>query len=197
MAGTTHIATMPWFSGATEALPGHKDGCIHSLTAGKGPARIAGIEILDGAYVLQLDPLYNVTSVTEDGAVYDLYVARDSTKLASAVTNYTKVGSVTAPIRNNAPATSEWIYVSHLLDNSEICFPDEFAADASSTKYLKSAFGRADSAGVRCPWRFGNLGHGGHDGLSSLSGNVTPGYSGWYSRPRLGDSGKKRGEPAA
>ena len=197
VAGTTHIATMPWFSGATEALPGHKDGCIHSLTAGKGPARIAGIEILDGAYVLQLDPLYNVTSVTEDGAAYDIYVARDSARLSTSVANYTKIGSVTVPIRNNAPATSEWIYISRLLNNSEICFPDEWAADASASKYFKSAFYRTNSAGVRCPWRFGSLNLGGFGGLSCLSGNATPGSSNWYGRPRLGDSGKKRGEPAA
>jgi hypothetical protein len=194
-AGVTHISTLPWFSGMTENLPGHKDGCYHSLTAGKGPARIAGIEILDGAYVLQLDPLMNVTSVTENGAVYDLYVARDSTKLSSAVTNYTKVGSVTVPIMNNAPATAEWIYVKELLDNSEVMFPDKFGA--SSTTFLKSAFTRTGSAGVRAPWRFGHLSNGGYAGLAYLGGNNGPGSSSWYSRPRLGDSGKKRGEPAA
>ena len=39
---TTCISTMPWHSGATEALPGHKDGCTFSLTAGKTPLRVAG-----------------------------------------------------------------------------------------------------------------------------------------------------------
>lgn len=187
-AATTYISTVPWFSGATEALPGHKDGCINSLTAGKGPARIAGVEILDGAYVLQLDPLMNVTSVNSDGAVYDLYVQRNSENLASAVTNYTKVGSVTVPICNNAPSSGEWIYVKQLLDNKEVMFPDQFAGDASSTKYLKSAFIRAASAGVRAPWRFGNLNNGGNAGLAYLNGNNSPGNSNWNSRPRIGKS---------
>ena len=193
-AGTTHIATMPWFSGATEALPGHKDGCINSLTAGKGPARIAGVEILDGAYVLQLDPLMNITSVSLDGAVYDLYVQRNSENLASAVTNYTKVGSVTVPIMNNNPTSGEWIYIKQLLDNPEVMFPDEFGG--SSTTYLKSAFYRSGSVGVRAPWRFGSLSNGGYAGLACLYGGSSPSDSNWYSRPRLGDSGKKRGELA-
>ena len=195
-AGTTHISSWPWHSGATEALPGRKDGNINSLTAGKGPARIAGIEIMDGAYVLQLDPLMNVTSVTSDGAVYDLYVQRNSENLASAVTNYTKVGSVTVPIRNNNPSSGEWIYVSRFLANGEVLFPDGFKTDASSSKYYKSAFYRAVSAGVRAPWRFGLLGDGGGAGLAYLFGSIGPGNSDWFGRPRLGDSGKKRGELA-
>ena len=196
-AGTTHIATWPWHSGATEALPGRKDGNIHSLTAGKGPARIAGIEIMDGAYVLQLDPLMNVTEVTSDGAVYDLYVQRNSENLTSAVTGYTKVGSVTVPIRNGNPSSGEWIYVSRFLENSEVMFPDGFKTDASASKYYKSAFYRTGSAGVRAPWRFGCLSNGGSAGLACLDGYDSPGDSGWFGRPRLGDSGKKRGELAS
>ena len=51
---TTCISTMPWHSGATEALPGHKDGCTFSLTAGKTPLRVAGVEVLDGSYTIGL-----------------------------------------------------------------------------------------------------------------------------------------------
>ena len=193
VAGTTHISTMPWHSGATEMLPEKKDGCPHSLTDGRSPARIMGVEILDGAYVLQLDPLMNVTQVDADGAVYELYVARDSTILSSAVTNYTKVGSATVPIMNNNPSSGEWIYIKELLTNKEVMFPDMFGG--SSTTYLKSAFARTGSAGVRAPWRFGYLNVGGAAGLACLGGNG-PSGSDWGSRPRLGDSGKKRGELA-
>ena len=46
----THVATLPWTPGSTEHLPGHKDGSLYNCTNGKTPARIAGVELIDGAY---------------------------------------------------------------------------------------------------------------------------------------------------
>ena len=51
-----------------------------------------------------------------------------------------------------------------------------------------SAFNRTGSAGVRAPWRFGNLNNGGNAGLAYLNGNNSPGNSNWNSRPRIGKS---------
>lgn len=71
---TAYISSMPWHSGATETLPGHSDGAPGSLTNGKYPCRWAGVEMLNGAYVIGLDPLWNVTTV--DGGVTYVYASR-------------------------------------------------------------------------------------------------------------------------
>ena len=55
----THVATMPWTPGSTERLPGHKDGSLYNVTNGKTPARIGGVEVLDGALAIGADPLWN------------------------------------------------------------------------------------------------------------------------------------------
>lgn len=197
-AGTTHISTMPWHTGATEALQDHIDGALISLTGAKGPIRIQGIELIDGAYNTGLDPLYNITSVTSDGAVYEIWACRDSQKLASSITSdYVKVDTVTVPICNNNPSSGEWIYIKAYSNvSNEALFPSKF--QGGSTTFYKSAFGRDGSVGVRCPWRFGGLDLGtAAGGLSYLAGGAGPGRTHWLGRPRLGGAGKKRGVLAA
>ena len=186
---TTKISTMPWYTGSTEKLPGHKDGSIVSLTNGKTPARIAGIEVLDGAYVLGLDPLYQVTA-GEDSThwTYHVYECRNSENLAGSVTsNYRDTGIVVENIAQG------WNWVkSFVRTKLGVLFPNLFGG--SSSTYFKSAFSGAGSAGVRSPWRFGILNYGGAAGVASETGNSAPSGSSWNSRPRLGGSGKKRGE---
>ena len=186
---TTRISTMPWYTGSTEKLPGHKDGSIASLTNGKTPARIAGIEVLDGAYVLGLDPLYQVTA-GEDSThwTYHVYECRNSEHLAGSVTsNYRDTGIVVENIAQG------WNWVkSFVRTKLGVLFPNLFGG--SSSTYFKSAFAGATSAGVRSPWRFGALGAGGNAGVACGYGDAAPSNSVWYSRPRLGGSGKKRGE---
>ena len=82
---TTYISTMPWHSGATELLPGRKDGCPHGLTNGTSPLRVAGVEVLDGAYTVGLDPLYTVTANAVSDWDYSIYECRDSQNLAGSV----------------------------------------------------------------------------------------------------------------
>ena len=185
---TTYISTMPWHSGATEALPGHKDGCIHSLTAGKGPLRVAGVEVLDGSYAIGLDPLYQVTQNSEGGYNYAIYECRDSQKQTGSVTSdYIDTGL------SYEGMPEGWNYVKSFMKTKlGVLFPN--AIGGSSTTYYKSAFYGAGSAGVRCPWRFANLNAGGVAGLAGENGNNSPGSSSWDGRPRLSGAGKKRGE---
>lgn len=185
---TTYISTMPWHSGATEALPGHKDGCIHSLTAGKGPLRVAGVEVLDGAYAVGLDPLYQVTENADGGFDYSIYECRNSVNQTGSVTsNYVDTGL------SYEGMPEGWNYVKSFMKTKlGVLFPN--ALGGSSTTYYKSAFCGTGSAGVCCPWRFASLGGGGAAGLAGESGNVSPGDSAWYGRPRLSGAGKKRGE---
>ena len=188
---TTCISTMPWHSGATEALPGHKDGCTFSLTAGKTPLRVAGVEVLDGSYTIGLDPLYDTTANEAGGFDYTVYQCRDSQKLSGSITaDYEDTGIVYSGM------PSGWNYVKAFIKSKlGVLFPKLIGG--SSTTYFKSAFYGTNSAGVRCPWRFADLNGGGIAGLAAEFGDNAPGYSGWYGRPRLCGAGKKRGEWSA
>lgn len=183
-----HLCSMPWHSGATEALPGHKDGCVHSLTAGKGPLRVMGVEVLDGAYALGLDPLYNVMAGSEEGKFnYAIYEQRNSENLSDGVSGYSNTGLA----YENMP--SGWQYVKAFLKTRlGVLFPRLIGG--SSTTYFKSAFSGTGSAGVRAPWRFTALSGGGYAGLAGEHGHYSPASSYWAGRPRLCGSGKKRGE---
>lgn len=176
---TTCISTMPWHSGATEALAGHKDGCTFSLTAGKTPLRVAGVEVLDGSYTIGLDPLYDTTANEAGGFDYTVYQCRDSQKLSGSITaDYEDTGIVYSGM------PSGWNYVKAFIKSKlGVLFPKLIGG--SSTTYFKSAFYGTSSAGVRCPWRFANLNNGGNAGLAAENGNNAPGNSNWNSRPRI------------
>nr|DAW31575.1 MAG TPA: hypothetical protein [Caudoviricetes sp.] len=49
------------------------------------------------------------------------------------------------------------------------------------------AFYVNSSAGVRTPWRYGNLRNGGNAGLACANGNNSPSNSNWNGAPRLVD----------
>ena len=185
---TTYVSTMPWHSGSTEVLPGHQDGCRHNLTAGRGPLRVAGVEVLDGAYTLGLDPLYSVSAGSGSGKfTYKIFEQRDSEKLADSVSGYKDTGL------SYTDMPQGWNYVKAWIKTRlGVLFPRLIGG--SSTTYIKSAFYGAYSTGVRSPWRFCSLINGGDAGLGGENGNYTPGGSGWYGRPRLCGAGKKRGE---
>ena len=188
---TTCISTMPWHSGATETLPGHKDGCTFSLTAGKTPLRVAGVEVMDGSYTIGLDPLYDTTANEAGGFDYTVYQCRDSQKLSGSITaDYEDTGIVYSGM------PSGWNYVKAFI-KSKLGVLFQKLIGGSSTTYFKSAFCGTASAGVRCPWRFAGLSAGGVAGLAAEYGDAAPGLSSWYSRPRLCGAGKKRGEWSA
>ena len=186
-----HVATLPWTPGSTEHLPGHKDGSLYSCTNGKTPARIAGVEIIDGGYAVGLDPLWvsDWDASRTPKSIYTVYVCRDSESQASAVTNYTAAGTFTGP-------NSGWQYIKHLQIRTDgmIVPEDAGAANTGSSKWMKSAFAFSDSSGVRAPWRFCNLGDGAAGGLAGANGGGAPSLAYWGGRPRLSGSGKKRGE---
>ena len=85
---TALISSMPWVPGSTEHLPGHKDGSLYHCTNGKTPARIAGVEIIDGAYTVGLDPLWNSSwdDSRDPKSIYTVYQCRDSENQAGSIT---------------------------------------------------------------------------------------------------------------
>lgn len=187
---TMLVSTMPWPNGTTEALPGHSDGCLGSLTNGKYPYRIAGMEMQIGSYCEELDPLWQASLVDDDHWHYDVYSCRDSEKLAGSITaNYQKVGEFDLPNANKW----SWNFIRALNKMAaEAQIPTKFGG--SSSTYVKAAFYSPGGAGVCAPWRFGNLYDGGYCGLPCAHGCRGPGASPWHGVPRLAGSGKKRGE---
>ena len=184
-----YISTMPWTPGNTEGVPGHKDGCLGSLTDGKHPCRIAGVEILDGAYTNSLEPLWNVVAGS-DGThfVYQIFEQRDPTKLASTTAGYTDTG-----IRSIELTGNQWSYPKEFIENDrDLLFLSEIGGTASS--YYRSGFYCSPAAGVRAPWRYGGLNYGVYGGLACAYGNGAPSIATWDGRPRLSGSGKSRGE---
>ena len=188
---TCLFSTMPWDSGVTEELPGHKDGALKSLTAGRAPMRVQGVELMSGAYDIGLDPLYNVTNFANSKGDYAVYECRDSEHLTtdgSINSYYVDTGISKEQVVNG------WNWVRHFAETDKaVLFPDNLL-DGASNRYYKSGFRGATSAGVRCPWRFGSLDVNAHCGLGCEAGGSTPGGAHWHGRPRLCGSGKKRGE---
>lgn len=185
---TGYVSTAPWSAGDTERLPGHKDGACYSLTAGRNPMRVMGIEVMDGAYTIGLDPLYQVTWDSETSrGLYQIYQCKDPTKQAASVTSdYVDTG-----ITYDA-MPSGWQYVKKFVQTLlAILFPETIGG--SSSTYVKDAFYGASSSGVRCPWRFGPLHNGATAGLGCERGNAAPSSADWSGRPRLSGSGKSRG----
>lgn len=182
------VGTLPWTPGSTEHLPGHKDGSIYSCTNGKTPARIAGVEIIDGAQVVGLDPLWrsDYDSTRSPKCVYTVYQCRDSENQAGEITdNYEESGTF-------GSENTGWQYVKHheIRDDGMIV-PD--AVGGSSTAYLKSCFCFSNSSGDYHPERFGYVSSDSYGGLAGVQGTRSPTSALWYNRPRLSGSGKKRG----
>ena len=187
---TTWVSTMPWNTGETEKIAGnHLDGSPVSLTSQKYPLRVAGMEVLIGAYFIGIDVLYDVTANASGGYDYAVFECRDSAKIAGSITaDYIDTG-----IRLEG-VSSSWQYVKEFVNtNAPVLFPQTLGG--SSSGYYKSAFYGTGSAGVRSPWRFGRLGNGvAIGGLACEDGYDAPSSSYWYGVPWLTGAEKKRGE---
>ena len=184
------VSTIAWSSGTTEALQEHCDGCIGNLTNSKYPIRVAGIEMMNGAYINGTEPLWQA-SIVEDHWHYEVYSCRDSEKQAGSLTvDYVKTGEFDLP----SAAEYTWHYITKLnASTDEVIIPMAFGG--SSSTYYRSAFGSTGgSGGLRSAWRGGGLRLGGLAGLACANGFLGPSHSYWYGAPRLAGSGKKRGE---
>ena len=189
---TAYVSTMPWTPGSTERLPGHKDGSLYNVTNGKTPARIGGVEVLDGSLAIGADPLWNSdwNADRDPKSIYSVYVCRNAANQAGSITaNYELVGTFTGP-------NSGWQYPKHFqIRTDDMLMPEGFSGSGST--YLKSAFNFNGGSGVRTPRVFGSLNLGAAAGVACASGYNPPSTAYWSGRARLSGSGKTRGEWAA
>ena len=191
IAAEERVDLLPWLPGSTEHLPGHKDGAIYSCTDGKAPARIAGVEVIDGAYAIGLDPLWQNDYDAERSlkSIYTIYQVRDSEHQGGSISEYHEESGTF-----NSGGNTGWHYIKHheIRDDGMIV-PD--VLDGSSATYLKSGFCfGAGSDALYCAWHFGSMEKGNYGGLAGILGIDTPSTSSVLGRPRLSGSGKKRGK---
>ena len=180
---TMLVSTMPWESGTTECVPGHSDGCRGSLTNGKYPYRVAGIEMQIGAYIEQLDPLWKASIVDDDHWHYDVFSCKSGEKQVGSISSdYAQTGSFDL----NDKAAWSWHYIRKLGKlGAEAMMYEKF--NGSGSTYVRAAFNSPGSAGLCAPWRGGNLDDGANCGLPCANGNNSPANSNWNGVPRNAD----------
>lgn len=186
-SGTTIVSTFHWMSGNCDNILGN-DGSPGSLTSGKYPAKLQGIEFENGGYEILADAILSL-----DGTNYNLYTARLKSYQASSITANMTLSSLTSPQSNS----TSWTYISKLSYDGT-CFFANLTSATSSQRYKDGFYKNAkNTTGMRV-WRaFGNLSTGvTAGGLSCLAGDIALSTSDWRYLARLSPNGN-RGELAA
>jgi len=191
-SGTTYISTYNWPTGTTDTVLGN-DGSPVSNTSGKYPAKLQGIEYMNGSYEIFADVILNLYQDTDETYVYEPYIVKNSTNQSTAISsNYEATGLVVEqPVSSDA-----WLYIKKLGYSNGVMFPVEVGG--SSSTYTRDAFYMVHNAtGIRAWLARGTLSAGvGLAGLSCLGGNDGLTAPVWHSASRLSPNGN-RGEWAA
>lgn len=187
------LTTMHWYSGSCDAVKGN-DGSPYSLTDGKNPSKVQGIEFAVGGYEIIADCILQYSTDGTNNFVKP-YVCREAAKLATSITaDYTACGYAAV-----CPAADGWGYIKKLGrdDNRpEIMFPRE--TGGSSTTFTRDAAYLLAASSGGYEWRaLGALAHGaGAAGLSCLHADTGLSNAYWTILSRLSATGN-RGEWAA
>ena len=171
---TTWITTMPWRSGATDAVLG-SDGSPNSNTSGKDPYKIQGIETCVGAYEVLANVAMDIVTGADGNPARDVYVCTDastlSTNIATVRANYKKAVAQVAYTANS------WKYISEETTDAGlgIMIPIGTAA-GSSTGFADALYTDAGTSGQREWLALGDLDGGAFAGLWFLVAHA--GWSG-------------------
>ncbi|MCD7888332.1 MAG: hypothetical protein LUG23_00130 [Oscillospiraceae bacterium] len=191
--GTTYISTWHWITGSTDCVLGN-DGSPKSNTSGKYPAKIQGIEIMNGGYEVVADVILKLYQDEEDESVYyyEPYVVNSSANLSSSITdNYIATGIIL-----KQPSSDSWNYIKKVAESEGVRFPCEIGG--SSSTYTRDAiYLNANATGTREMLVRGALNYGvAHGGLSCVLGINGVSYAVWNIVARLSANGT-RGEYVA
>ena len=102
-----YLSTMPWISGATDAVRGHHDGSPGSNTDGEHPCRVQGREYEVGGYLVASD---TVVWLNEDGTRTVYAVPRGTAHSTSTETiqlTYRPIGTI--PLESSGTVADYWI----------------------------------------------------------------------------------------
>ena len=181
VSGTTHINTLPWKSGQTDAVLGYDGGCTNP-TNGMEPGLIQRTEFMNGAYYIVSDELFVWNKLPDGSHTLDIYVCQDQSKVSGKdiTSDYVKQDDLTITIP--ASDTSGWYYIEDLAvgKNPGVLWPSKISKAAGSGTGVRDAvyIGVADS-GTRASWRFGDIGNGGIAGLAAFISRSSVGHGGW------------------
>ena len=193
--GTTVISSYLWDTGTTDCVLGN-DGSPVSNTSGKYPAKLQGIEYMNGAYEVYADVILKTYQDTEDTSkyYYEPYVVKDATKQSTAITaDYKATG-----LKLLQPATANWYYQAKQGFSNGMFYCIDTTGASSGNYHRDGIYLLANNNGnVYEVFSFGGLGGGVANGGLSLvgcHGSLANAY--WYISARLTPNGC-RGELAA
>lgn len=190
----TYISTMPWYTGACDSVLGN-DGSPGSLTGGKYPCKLQGIEFRTGQYEVYGD---TILEGYQDGAELRMRgaVCRRASLYATSITaNYKRASYYVL-----RPDTSGWLYLKEL--GFDPALPELIVAKTtggSSSTYMRDAWYLENTAGtfLREWLAFATLTYWVTTaGLSAAFANGALGTGSWNLGARLSATGN-RGDLAA
>ena len=115
------LSTMPWWSGATDAVKGRHDGSPGSNTNGKYPYRVQGREYAVGGYVVASD---TVAWLNEDGA-RTVYAAPRGTAHSpnpeTIQSTYRQIGTI--PLNSSGSVADYWVGDAGIDEDTGVWHP--------------------------------------------------------------------------
>ena len=180
-ATTYKVSTMHWETGSTDSVQGY-DGSPVSNTDGKNICKINGIEILPGGYSVSGNSMH-IVSTDADGNTVDKYYRTNNAKLLT--TNLDTIISTYEEVGILPEAYDAWKYVKgQLVDFGKgTMIPTEWGGGDKAWWADAWYCGGKPAAGTRTGrelLRRGNLGDGGLNGPSCVSGNLGLTDVWWY-----------------
>ena len=184
---TTYLlSTAPWNTGSCDAVEG--DGSPTSLTGGREPFSIQGIELGLGMYEAMGNVLLQST-----GNGWTVWVNPDTRneKAGGLASGAVSCGAFPGP------ASEGWNYGLYPRTVNGLMVQQGSGA-STTTGVCDGNYKVADTVvGLREWLSLGSLWHGGNAGLWCVSGNGGSGSAGWHVGSRLSANGRSRGESAA
>lgn len=177
---TTHVVTMPWHTGACDAVEG--DGSPTAPRSGREPFVVQGIELGHGMY----EVLQSVALSSNGADGWKVMVADDTAlvRASDAATGFSEAGSYPGPAGECWNCGFFPVVMRGFL-------VQQGTGGSSSSGICDGNYKVADSvAGLREWLSLGALDYGGIAGLWCVSGNVGLGGARWYVGSRLSLTGR-------
>lgn len=183
-----NVIAEPWRSGSCDAVRGN-DGSPYSLTDGKNPAMIQGIEFMVGGY----EVLADTALYSEDGE----YTVKLNRLAANLATGGAGTGSYDLPEKIPMYATAGWNYIRECGNTIEsLVVPIATGSGASSgNAYRAAAYTQTDETTNWREWLAScYLIFGGCAGVPAVSCSIALTTARWDLLARASGSGGNRGE---
>lgn len=193
--GTTIVSSYIWDTGTTDNVKGN-DGSPVSCTSGKYPAKLQGIEYMNGAYEVYADCILKTSQDESDAAkyYYEPYIVKNAAKQSTSVTaDYKATG-----LKLVQPTTTNWYYQAKQGFAQGMFYCQRTKGASSSTYHHDGVYLLANNKGNSYELlSFGSLYDGvAYGGLSYVVCSSGLAFAYWVISARLSPNGN-RGELTA